>query len=89
MRIKSEYREEKNTKTFEETFFAKYFEKDLFYEGDDIPTLGAARGKIYILRQFEVPENRIFGHPWARVNKLISYEIIEVNAEIEAIMKHY
>lgn len=62
MRVKQEHTSEDNTRTFEATF-EDYFNQSphLWYQGDNLPTLGEARGKIVLLRQFDWDSPNKFG----------------------------
>lgn len=53
MRIKEEYKPEKNTRSFQDTF-RYYLETfgSLFYWGNVVPNMGEARGKVVLLRDF-------------------------------------
>lgn len=48
------------------TAFAKVMGKDpdLFYTSSRVPTLGEVRGKIVLLRRFELAGNSVSGHTW-------------------------
>ncbi len=54
MSVKEEYNAEKNTRTFAQTFYQKYYlpNKDLIYIGNSIPQLQDVRGKIVLIRRF-------------------------------------
>jgi len=65
MRLKEEYTPVQNTRTFTETYIKDYLEKrpQLFNESTEIPKMGEARGKIWILRNFEDYDK---GYDWER-----------------------
>lgn len=54
MSLKEEYNAENSNRNFDDIFFNNYVARDrnLWYLGDRIPTMGEARGKIVLVRRF-------------------------------------
>jgi 1-phosphatidylinositol phosphodiesterase len=61
MQVKPEYKDHKNTESFDQTFLKSIEQyKDFWYLEDDLPTLKEVRGKIVLCRRFAVKKMFIF-----------------------------
>lgn len=89
MRLKPEFETVNCTRDFSDTFFTRYWDPSLFYEGTDIPTLKDAGGKIYLLKNFE--GGKAIGTSWEKITSTLQddYKVYSLESKKESIEDFY
>lgn len=87
MRVKPEFEPANCTRNFSETFFTRYWDPTLFYEGNDIPLLKEARGRIYVLKNFE--GGKSIGTNWKNIQLQDDWVVDAVESKRESIQNFY
>ena len=89
MRLKKEYKDQDNSRTFEQTFktyLSKYSNFFWKYNGNNNPNIGMIRGKIVILQDFA---GSLYGLDFSSFNIQDNYSVSSLNSKKSSVLEFY